>query len=249
MKKECFRKILCIGVTGILGMFSLGRQVFAEGNTLADSGHQFLLIGLEPYVGYSFLGELSDSGSGSSSNQPQPTYNGPTFGSRATVLFDGTYFAGLDVSLGLLSGTVSNYSPSGTLVNLGAIAGIRMHQIPLRFWVGVNFARKLNYTFSVSDTSTIFSTVYSGLQNAQGQFGYYGLSFKGGVGYNIWKDIAINAEGLFSTYSSLSFLGAVFTGFDDSTTGSSSNLLNSGSIDLSSFDLLVSVSVPLILKI
>ncbi len=176
---------------------------------------------VEPYLGYSLLGGLSATTSGTTTQLG--SYTGLEVGSRVAVGFD-MFFAGADVSyapsLGYAAPAVASsvtLADAGTThFKLGAVAGIELPALPLRFWLGYNFIDQL------ADSSVGGGTTSSGAS---------GSSLKLGAGYKVIPLVSINAEYIMTGLASTS------------SGGTSTNLPTGTSAGMSS--LLISASVPL----
>lgn len=176
---------------------------------------------VEPYLGYSFLGGVSVSNSGTTVQLG--SYAGLQVGSRVAVGLD-MFFVGADVSYAPSLGytapaALSNltFADSGTThFKLGAVAGVELPALPLRFWLGYNFMDQ------IADSSVSGGTTPSGAR---------GSSLKLGAGYTVIPFVSINAEYIMTNIAS------TFSG------GTSTNLPSGTSAGMNS--LLVSVSVPL----
>lgn len=177
----------------------------------------FADFGFEPYVGYGLLGSVNVTTS--STTAGGGNFSGLGIGGRATYGFMDMFWAGADVSylpsMGYTASTGTSVNigidDGAKLFRLGAVAGIDLTGIPLRFWLGYNFLNNL------SDTA--------GSTNITAN----GSSFKIGAGYKVIPLLSLNAEYIISSFGSTT-TGTTTTNLPSGTSVSQNMLFLSASV-------------------
>jgi hypothetical protein len=152
--------------------------VFAMSTLLPKSGTAALFI--EPYLGYQFAGSIS------SNNLDFGDYKGLGGGARAAIQIIDLLYVGADFSyypsLGFSSGNNTSLDGGASQTRLGAVAGVSIPVLPLRFWLGYNFIDKISQSNTTLD----------------------GSSFKLGAGLKLVPLVSLNLEYFFTNNGSAS---------------------------------------------